>query len=160
MAATQQYKNNAMLGLMWIVFGILIIVYAVTFSFNTLTVDNKTITNESEYVESTSNVLTNRSASPMVIIEPQLTINQNDLSFKLDPAYLQSYEMFKSKTIVSENSKNTRKQFEEFLDSYGIKIDENGMLVDVRGSVVPSQLIECQVMGYFPGKPYIKSNCS
>jgi hypothetical protein len=112
-----------------------------------------------DYTESSSNVLMSRESSPRVIIEPQLIIDQSKLSFTLDKSYIVAYEMFRSKTIVSDNATNNKKQFQDFLDLYGIKIDANGMLVDVRGSIVSNKLIECHVMGYFPDKPYIKSNC-
>jgi len=153
-------KNNAMLGVFWLSLGALLIMYAVVMSIGALNqAPPPIITMSNEYTESASNVFLNRESSPRVILEPQLIIDQSKMSFKLDDRYMVAYEMFKSKTIVSENSKNTKQQFEDFLAQYGITIDINGMLVDVRGSIVNNKLVECYVMGYFPDKPYIKSNC-
>lgn len=158
---SQAKKNNAMLGILWLSLGLLLIMYAVVITVGNFNQSNQpditTISNE--YTESVSNVLMSRESSPRVILEPQLIIDQSKLSFPLDESYLKAYEMFKSKTIVSDNVKNNKQQFEDFLELYGLKINDKGMLIDVRGAIVPSSLIECQVMGYFPDKPYIKSNC-
>jgi hypothetical protein len=161
---TQAKRNNAILGASWLALGVLLILYVAAITLSGLGQSDESAPMASspapmEYTESISNVLVSRESSPRVILEPQLMISQSNLAFKLDESYMVAYEMFKSKTIVSENSTNTKKQFENFLELYGIKLDDNGMLVDVRGSIVPSKLIECHIMGYFPDKPYIKSNC-
>lgn len=159
---SQAKKNNAMLGILWLSLGLLLILYvtSITFSnFNESTQPSVELVT-SEYTESVPNVLMSRESSPRIILEPQLIIDQSKLSFPLDESYIKAYEMFKSKTIISDNAKNNKKQFQDFLELYGITINDKGMLVDVRGAIVPSSLIECQVMGYFPDKPYIKSNCT
>lgn len=160
---TQAKRNNALLGTFWISLGLLLIMYASVITVQNFHQAARPVNGStsvlSEYKESTSNVLVSRESSPRVILEPQLTIDQTKMSFKLDDSYVVAYEMFRSKTIVSDNAKNTRQQFQEFLGLYGITIDPNGMLVDVRGSIVDNKLIECHIMGYFPDKPYIKSNC-
>lgn len=149
-------KNNATLGIFWIALGMILILNTIVITVNSV---GKPQLTQME-MPAHDNVLTNRMSSPKVVIEPQLIISQEDLSFKLSDEYLTAYEMFKSKTITSDNTKNSKQQFKDFLQLYGININADGILVDVGGTTVPPRLIECQVMGYFPGKPYIKTNCA
>jgi hypothetical protein len=96
--------------------------------------------------------------SPRVVLtsSDSININLEELNFKLSDQYKTSIELFKTKAI---EKKSPEKAFKKFIEAFGLSIDENGNIIDVTGNIVSNDNIMCQVVGYFPDKPYIKPNC-
>lgn len=163
MLMSQKAKQGVM-GFSWIIIGIIIIASVIIFgtvkqspSFP-MSVSQESVNVISEpTVETTTPLVKEQALSPKIVMYSDLSVEPEDMTFKLYKDYQESFELYRSKVFTEK--KNYGKAYKKFIGDIGFTIDDNGMIIDASGRSVDPSIITCHVTGFFPDKPHIKPNC-
>ncbi len=159
-----QRAKQGVMGISWIIVGIVIISSVIIFGTvkqedipYTLPIDNQNVVMYTQPTQTSMPVTIETTLSPKVVMYSDLSVSEDDMTFKLAKEYQESFELFKTKVFVEK--KNHGKAYKKFIADIGFIVDEEGKILDASGRKVDPALITCHVMGFFPDRPHIKPNC-
>lgn len=153
--------KQSIAGVSWIVIGLISLISVLVVNFTNISSSIVVApTAFPEQIQSTGTgtpLMNNRMMSPKIQMQSDSKTDLELLEFKLNPRYELSYQLYQSK--VFSIKKRPDKAFKKFIEDLGLSLDENGDIIDGYKQIVTKEMVECQVMGFFPNKPYIKPNC-